>query len=46
MKFRYVVHYSDGAPFYKSALYDRLSAVNMLNRLVRLGCYMTVESHA
>lgn len=38
----YTVHYSDGLKFYRIAD-DRISALKALVRVVKYGCYLTVE---
>lgn len=38
----YTVHYSDGAVFYRIAD-NRVSALKALERVVKYGCYLTVE---
>lgn len=38
----YTVHYSDGVVFYRIAD-DRISALKMLERVAKHGCYLTVE---
>ena len=40
--FLYKVHYPDGPVFYRIAD-DRISALKMLERVVKHGCYLTVE---